>query len=110
MKCKDQEKIIDKYGKACAFWVQHQGVLGVVVGGWVGASNTEWRDCAFELLRVLVFTFNLKVFFPLSQVLAALGIEYFENILPEIIRNCSHQKASVRDGHLALFRVSTCLF
>ncbi|XP_009587833.1 protein ILITYHIA isoform X1 [Nicotiana tomentosiformis] len=40
----------------------------------------------------------------LSEVLAALGIEYFENILPEIIRNCSHQKASVRDGHLALFR------
>ncbi|KAM3200382.1 protein ILITYHIA isoform X1 [Capsicum annuum] len=40
----------------------------------------------------------------LSEVLAALGVEYFENILPDIIRNCSHQKASVRDGHLALFR------
>ncbi|CAN4115226.1 unnamed protein product [Withania somnifera] len=40
----------------------------------------------------------------LSEVLAALGMEYFENILPDIIRNCSHQKASVRDGHLALFR------
>ncbi|KAL3370936.1 hypothetical protein AABB24_007783 [Solanum stoloniferum] len=40
----------------------------------------------------------------LSEVLAALGMEYFENILPDIVRNCSHQKASVRDGHLALFR------
>ncbi|XP_059308205.1 protein ILITYHIA isoform X2 [Lycium ferocissimum] len=40
----------------------------------------------------------------LSEVLAALGMEYFENILPDVIRNCSHQKASVRDGHLALFR------
>lgn len=67
-------------------------------------------ETAFDLLRVLVFTFNLQVFSPLSQVLAALGIEYFENILPEIIRNCSHQKASVRDGHLALFRVSTYIF
>lgn len=40
----------------------------------------------------------------LSEVLAALGTEYFENILPDIIRNCSHQKASVRDGYLTLFR------
>ncbi|KAK4356440.1 hypothetical protein RND71_025411 [Anisodus tanguticus] len=41
----------------------------------------------------------------LSEVLAALGMEYFESILPDVIRNCSHQKASVRDGHLALFRI-----
>ncbi|XP_059665692.1 protein ILITYHIA isoform X2 [Cornus florida] len=40
----------------------------------------------------------------LSEVLAALGTEYFEHILPDIIRNCSHQKASVRDGHLTLFK------
>ncbi|XP_073011814.1 protein ILITYHIA isoform X1 [Typha latifolia] len=40
----------------------------------------------------------------LSEVLTALGKEYFERILPDIIRNCSHQKASVRDGHLTLFR------
>ncbi|KAJ3693130.1 hypothetical protein LUZ60_012225 [Juncus effusus] len=40
----------------------------------------------------------------LSEVLAALGIEYFERILPEIIKNCSHNKASVRDGHLTLFK------
>ena len=40
-----------------------------------------------------------------SQVLAALGQDYFDQILPDIIRNCSHQKASVRDGHLTLFRV-----
>ncbi|XP_019193917.1 PREDICTED: eIF-2-alpha kinase activator GCN1 isoform X15 [Ipomoea nil] len=40
----------------------------------------------------------------LSEVLAALGLEYFETILPDIIRNCSHQKASVRDGYLTLFR------
>eukprot|EP00252_Welwitschia_mirabilis_P007794 TRINITY_DN19495_c0_g1_i1.p1 TRINITY_DN19495_c0_g1~~TRINITY_DN19495_c0_g1_i1.p1 ORF type:complete len:999 (+),score=244.81 TRINITY_DN19495_c0_g1_i1:58-2997(+) len=40
----------------------------------------------------------------LSEVLAALGRDYFEKLLPEIIRNCSHQKASIRDGHLTLFK------
>ncbi|CAN6297987.1 unnamed protein product [Urochloa humidicola] len=40
----------------------------------------------------------------LSEVLAALDKDYFDSILPDIIRNCSHQKASVRDGHLTLFR------
>ncbi|CAH9129951.1 unnamed protein product [Cuscuta epithymum] len=40
----------------------------------------------------------------LSEVLSALGLEYFETILPDIIRNCSHQKASVRDGYLSLFK------
>lgn len=40
----------------------------------------------------------------LSEVLAALGTEYFEHILPDIIRNCSHQRASVRDGYLTVFK------
>ncbi|CAA7390601.1 unnamed protein product [Spirodela intermedia] len=40
----------------------------------------------------------------LSEVLAALGEDYFERLLPDIIRNCSHQKASVRDGYLTLFK------
>ncbi|KAJ1413832.1 TOG domain [Sesbania bispinosa] len=40
----------------------------------------------------------------LSEVLAALGIAFFEHVLPDIIRNCSHQKASVRDGYLTLFK------
>ncbi|KAF2306959.1 hypothetical protein GH714_022778 [Hevea brasiliensis] len=40
----------------------------------------------------------------LSEVLAALGTEYFEIVLPDIIRNCSHQRASVRDGYLTLFK------
>lgn len=40
----------------------------------------------------------------LSEVLAALGVEYFEHILPDLIKNCSHQKASVRDGYLTLFK------
>lgn len=42
------------------------------------------------------------------QVLAALGTKYFENLLPDIIRNCSHQRASVRDGYLTLFKVRLC--
>ncbi|GJN23498.1 hypothetical protein PR202_gb11149 [Eleusine coracana subsp. coracana] len=46
----------------------------------------------------------------LSEVLAALDQDYFNNLLPEIIRNCSHQKASVRDGHLTLFRVMCSSF
>lgn len=37
--------------------------------------------------------------------MAALGIEYFEHILPDIIRNCSHQKAYVREGYLTIFKV-----
>lgn len=40
----------------------------------------------------------------LSEVMAALGIEYFEHILPDIIRNCSHQKAYVREGYLTIFK------
>ncbi|KAF6144359.1 hypothetical protein GIB67_024586 [Kingdonia uniflora] len=40
----------------------------------------------------------------LSEVLASLGKEYFEHRLPDIIRNCSHQKASVRDGYLTVFK------
>ncbi|KAI8547881.1 hypothetical protein RHMOL_Rhmol07G0229600 [Rhododendron molle] len=40
----------------------------------------------------------------LLLVLAALGKVYFEQIFPDIIRNCSHQKASVRDGYLTLFK------
>ncbi|WCJ36197.1 eIF-2-alpha kinase activator GCN1 [Euphorbia peplus] len=40
----------------------------------------------------------------LSEVLSALGTEYFEHVLPDIIRNCSHQRASVRDGYLTLFK------
>ncbi|KAG7585713.1 PapD-like superfamily [Arabidopsis thaliana x Arabidopsis arenosa] len=40
----------------------------------------------------------------LSEVIAALGTDYFENILPDLIRHCSHQKASVRDGYLTLFK------
>lgn len=44
------------------------------------------------------------------QVLAALGTVYFEHVLPDIIRNCSHQRASVRDGYLTLFKVNTSLY
>ncbi|KAK9146319.1 hypothetical protein Sjap_006222 [Stephania japonica] len=40
----------------------------------------------------------------LSEVLAALGKDYFEHTLPEIIRNCSHQRASIRDGYLTVFK------
>lgn len=40
----------------------------------------------------------------LSEVLAALGTSYFESLLPEIIQNCSHQRAAVRDGYLTLFK------
>uniref|UniRef100_A0A7N0VHG6 TOG domain-containing protein n=1 Tax=Kalanchoe fedtschenkoi TaxID=63787 RepID=A0A7N0VHG6_KALFE len=40
----------------------------------------------------------------LSEVVAALGTKYFEQLLPDIIQNCSHQKASVRDGYLTLFK------
>ncbi|KAJ6881994.1 hypothetical protein NC651_028566 [Populus alba x Populus x berolinensis] len=45
---------------------------------------------------------NLQTSF--NQVLSALGTGYFEHVLPDIIRNCSYQKASVRDGYLTLFK------
>eukprot|EP00850_Spirogloea_muscicola_P020733 SM000225S07012 [mRNA] locus=s225:44176:68989:+ [translate_table: standard] len=38
----------------------------------------------------------------LSEVMAALGISYFESLLPDVIANCSHPRASVRDGYLTL--------
>lgn len=44
------------------------------------------------------------------QVLAALGTVYFEHVLPDVIRNCSHQRASVRDGYLTLFKVKASFF
>ncbi|KAL9233413.1 hypothetical protein vseg_008420 [Gypsophila vaccaria] len=40
----------------------------------------------------------------LSEVLAALGIGYFEQLLPDIIKNCSHQKGHVREGYLTVFK------
>lgn len=40
----------------------------------------------------------------LSEVLAALGTSFFESLLPDIIQNCSHQRAAVRDGYLTLFK------
>ncbi|KAJ6926885.1 hypothetical protein NC651_011090 [Populus alba x Populus x berolinensis] len=40
----------------------------------------------------------------LSEVLSALGTRYFEHVLLDIIQNCSHQKAFVRDGYLTLFK------
>jgi hypothetical protein len=58
--------------------------------------------CSMAFLPCLII-FNF-------QVLAALGQDYFDHILPDIIRNCSHQKASVRDGHLTLFRVIALKF
>lgn len=54
-------------------------------------------------VEFIIFSKRVRVFF---QVLAALGREYFEHLLPDIIRNCSHQKASVRDGYLTLFKVN----
>ncbi|KAF3663594.1 hypothetical protein FXO37_11913 [Capsicum annuum] len=99
----DQETLINKLEKTVPFGASSRSIGAG--GRWVGLELViKNGDSPFELRRVLVFNFNLQVYFPPSQVLAALGVEYFENILPDIIRNCSHQKASVRDGHLALFR------
>eukprot|EP00898_Chlorokybus_atmophyticus_P007528 jgi/Chlat1/7777/Chrsp66S07244 len=40
----------------------------------------------------------------LSEVLAVLGRENFERLLPEILSNCSHKNVNVRDGYLGLFK------
>ncbi|KAG7585725.1 Armadillo-type fold [Arabidopsis thaliana x Arabidopsis arenosa] len=72
----------------------------------VDGPSLALLDCSF--LRLERF---LWIQFPrsgaaqgLSEVIAALGTDYFENILPDLIRHCSHQKASVRDGYLTLFK------
>ncbi|KAL4565692.1 hypothetical protein LXL04_029795 [Taraxacum kok-saghyz] len=41
---------------------------------------------------------------PNFQVVDALGTDYFEHLLPDIIQNCSHQRSLVRDGYLTLFK------
>jgi hypothetical protein len=43
------------------------------------------------------------------QVLAAMGTDYFESLLPDIIANCSHHRPAVREGYLTLFKVISTL-
>uniref|UniRef100_A0A6M2F7Q6 Uncharacterized protein n=1 Tax=Populus davidiana TaxID=266767 RepID=A0A6M2F7Q6_9ROSI len=52
------------------------------------------------ILRRMILYFRMYI----KQVLSALGTRYFEHVLLDIIQNCSHQKASVRDGYLTLFK------
>ena len=80
------------YGKKGIYvWLSH--IPGKAQVLMVACVMDDWCN-----KKSLLFTYNF-------QVLAALGQDYFDHILPDIIRNCSHQKASVRDGHLTLFRV-----
>ncbi|KAG6741628.1 hypothetical protein POTOM_054903 [Populus tomentosa] len=64
-------------------------------------ENTSFRNLQTSFNRVYL---SLGLLFIYLQVLSALGTGYFEHVLPDIIRNCSHQKAFVRDGYLTLFK------
>ncbi|KAG6737448.1 hypothetical protein POTOM_058970 [Populus tomentosa] len=64
-------------------------------------ENTSFRNLQTSFNRVYLSSGLLFIYL---QVLSALGTGYFEHVLPDIIRNCSHQKASVRDGYLTLFK------
>ncbi|KAK9083066.1 hypothetical protein Scep_029537 [Stephania cephalantha] len=66
-------------------------------------SNVERSGAAQGLSEIANLTFLPRLYL---QVLAALGKDYFEHTLPEIIRNCSHQRASIRDGYLTVFKVA----
>lgn len=66
-------------------------------------ENTSFRNLQTSFNQVYLSSGLLFIYL---QVLSALGTGYFEHVLPDIIRNCSHQKASVRDGYLTLFKVN----
>ncbi|KAG6745141.1 hypothetical protein POTOM_051785 [Populus tomentosa] len=64
-------------------------------------ENTSFQNLQTSFNRVYLSSGLLFIYL---QVLSALGTGYFEHVLPDIIRNCSHQKASMRDGYLTLFK------
>ncbi|KAG6738186.1 hypothetical protein POTOM_057794 [Populus tomentosa] len=64
-------------------------------------ENTSFRNLQTSFNRVYLSSGLLFIYL---QVLSALGTGYFEHVLLDIIRNCSHQKASMRDGYLTLFK------
>jgi hypothetical protein len=57
-----------------------------------------------EIMPVLMNTLISSLASASSERRQVAGREHFELILPDILKNCSHQKASVRDGHLTLFK------
>ena len=40
----------------------------------------------------------------LAEVLAVLGEEYLEGLLPNILAGCASRSANAREGHLTLFK------
>lgn len=40
----------------------------------------------------------------LAEVLAVLGHEYIEGLLPDILISCKSKNSNVREGHLTLFK------
>ena len=40
----------------------------------------------------------------LAEVLAVLGTEYLEGLLPDILAGCTSRSATAREGHLTLFK------
>jgi len=40
----------------------------------------------------------------LAEVLAVLGEEYLEGLLPDILAGCASRSAEAREGHLTLFK------
>ncbi|KAJ8432030.1 hypothetical protein Cgig2_026733 [Carnegiea gigantea] len=67
-------------------------------------SNVERSGAAQGLSELLGYVRAIEGFGDMVMVLAALGIQYFEDLLPDIIKNCSHQKSYVREGYLIVFK------
>lgn len=40
----------------------------------------------------------------LAEVLAVLGREYIDGLLPDILQSCKSKNPNVREGHLTLFK------
>ncbi|KAG7588786.1 HEAT type 2 [Arabidopsis suecica] len=84
------------------FWLQERVFLLLFSSvEYVPELFDEQKDqvAVEQVLRVIFIDADRP-----SAVIAALGTDYFENILPDLIRHCSHQKASVRDGYLTVFK------
>ncbi|KAJ6855030.1 translational activator GCN1 [Populus alba x Populus x berolinensis] len=82
--------------------------VGAGCDGWVAwrvacYRKISRRGCYRELSWVFGCCWGRPIC-PLAKVLSTLGTGYFEHVLPDIIQNCSHQKASMRDGYLTLFK------
>ncbi|KAJ6926887.1 hypothetical protein NC651_011092 [Populus alba x Populus x berolinensis] len=67
-------------------------------------SNVERSGTAQGLSETKAINLKMNTCYDYEVILPEENTRYFEHVLPDIIRNCSHQKAFVRDGYVKLFK------